>query len=185
MAHADNENVISAVARMVKEVDVGVVFGNVGTYKGAVDAITRIDYLAGGLRVGIASGSICSTGVVTGAAAPTLWATAQVADAVLDSGASIPIIADGGIREPGDAVKAFAAGAWSVMMGRAFAQALESPSPVIRVGSHKYKYYRGGMGSEGAREARFSLDRYGLKAKNVAEGGVEGLVPTGGERSGI
>ncbi len=33
------------------------------------------------------------------------------------------------------------------------------------------------MGSEGAREARFSLDRYGLKAKNVAEGGVEGLVP--------
>ncbi len=47
VAHADNENVISAVARMVKEVDVGVVFGNVGTYKGAVDAITRIDYLAG------------------------------------------------------------------------------------------------------------------------------------------
>ncbi len=174
VAHADNDNVISAVARMVKEVDVGVVFGNVGTYKGAVDAITRIDNLAG-LRVGIASGSICSTGVVTGAAAPTLWATAQVADAVLDSGASIPIIADGGIREPGDAVKAFAAGAWSIMMGRAFAQALESPSPIIKVGSHKYKYYRG-MGSEGAREARFSLDRYGLKAKNVAEG-VEGLVP--------
>jgi IMP dehydrogenase len=174
VAHADNDNVLSAVAKMVKEVSVDVVLGNIGTYKGALDAVARVDGVAG-LRVGIASGSICSTGVVTGAAAPTLWATAQVADALLDSGINIPVIADGGIREPGDAVKAFAAGAWAVMMGRTFAQALESPSPVIKIGNKKYKYYRG-MGSEGAREARFSVDRYGLKSKNVAEG-IEGLVP--------
>ncbi len=175
VAHVDNEKALASLRRLVKEVGVEVVVGNLGTYEGAVDVLTTVEPV-GGLRVGIASGSICTTGVVTGVAAPTLWAVAQVADAAWDYGLrDIPIIADGGIREPGDAVKAFALGAWAVMMGRFFAQSDESPSPIIRIGDRKYKYYRG-MASEGARARRFAVDRYGPKVKNVEEG-VEGLVP--------
>lgn len=175
VAHVDNEKALAALAKVVKEVPVDVVVGNLGTYDGAVDVITRVDPV-GGFRVGIASGSICTTGVVTGVAAPTLWAVAQVADAALDYGmGDVPVIADGGIREPGDVVKAMVVGAWAAMMGRVFAQTLESPSPVIRVGDRLYKYYRG-MASAGARERRFAIDRYAPKVKNVEEG-VEGLVP--------
>ncbi|WP_048062775.1 IMP dehydrogenase [Caldivirga maquilingensis] len=183
VAHVDNENALTALAKLVKETPVDVIVGNLGTYDGAVDAITRVDPI-GGFRVGIASGSICSTGVVTGVAAPTLWAVAQVADAALDYGlGSTPIIADGGIREPGDVVKAMAAGAWAAMMGRVFAQATESPSPIIRVGNRLYKYYRG-MASEGARARRFAMDRYAPKVKNIEEG-VEGLVPYRGDLANI
>jgi len=175
VAHVDDEAALTSLRKMIDVVNVDVVIGNLGTYEGAVDVITRLDRI-GGLRVGIGSGSICSTGVVTGVASPTLWAVAHVADAALDYGLrDTPIIADGGIREPGDVVKAMAVGAWCSMMGRVFAQCKESPSPLIRIGDRYYKYYRG-MASSGARARRFAIDRYGTRIKNVEEG-VEGLVP--------
>jgi len=110
VAHVDDEAILTSLRKMIDAVNVDVVIGNLGTYEGAVDVTTRLDRI-GGLRVGIGSGSICSTGVVTGVALPTLWAVAYVADAALDYGLrDTPIIADGGIREPGDVVKAMAVG---------------------------------------------------------------------------
>ncbi len=183
VAHIHNVKALEATKRLVKTVGVEVVIGNVGTYEGAVDVITTIEDV-GGFRVGIASGSICTTGIVTGVAAPTLWATAQVADAAWDYGLKdVPVIADGGIREPGDAVKAFVLGAWAVMAGRLFAQCDESPSPIVRIGMRRYKFYRG-MASEGARRRRFAIDRYGVKVKDIEEG-VEGLVPYKGPVSEV
>lgn len=180
VAHAHNSNVIQAVRRISKELTSDLVVGNIGTYEAAVDYITSVEKIDG-FRVGIASGSICTTGVVTGVASPTLYAVAQVADALRDYGLDLPIIADGGVRSGGDAVKAFAMGAWSVMLGRVLAGAAESSGQLIRIGGRAYKYYRG-MASLGARERRFSIDRY--KVKDVEEG-VEGLVPYEGPLKSI
>ncbi|HDI85986.1 MAG TPA: CBS domain-containing protein, partial [Candidatus Korarchaeota archaeon] len=72
VAHFHNENVISATARLAKEVSAELIVGNVGTREAAVEAITRVEE-ARALRVGVGSGSICTTGEVTGVAAPTLF----------------------------------------------------------------------------------------------------------------
>ncbi len=182
VANAANTKILESLRRVCKDVTADLVIGNVGTYDTAVEIINRIDRIDG-FRVGIASGSICSTGVVTGIAAPTLWATAQVADAALEYGLKVPIIADGGIKNPGDAVKTFAVGAWCVMLGRVLAQAYEAPGPIISIGGRKYKYYRG-MASESARRRRYAVDRYSRKVKDIEEG-VEGLVPYRGPLENI
>ncbi len=182
VANAAHEKILTALRSVEKEITADLVIGNLGTYNSAIEVVTRLEKIDG-VRVGIASGSICSTGVVTGVAAPTLWAVAQVADALHDQGLKVPIIADGGIKTPGDAVKAFAVGAWCVMLGRVLAQAHESPSPIIAVGERKYKYYRG-MASPGARQRRYATDRYSRKVKDIYEG-VEGLVPYAGPLDNI
>lgn len=174
VAHFHNRNCIEATRRLVKEVSADIVVGNIGTYEAAEDVLTKIERVDA-LRVGISSGSICTTGEVTGVAAPTLFAVAEVADAVRDYGAKVPIIADGGVRNAGDAAKALAAGAWLVMVGYMLAGCDESPSPIIVVEGRKYKYYRG-MGSLAARARRYVEDRYTPVAKHVPEG-VEALVP--------
>jgi IMP dehydrogenase len=110
-----------------------------------------------------------------------LFATAQVSDAVTKYGAKIPIIADGGIRTPGDVAIALIAGASAVMVGNLFARCQESPGTLITIGGRYYKQYRG-MGSPTARAKRYSLDRYSMPSKGVPEG-VEGWVPYKGEVS--
>jgi len=99
VSHFHNKNCFDATKKVLKEVSADVIVGNIGTYQAAEDIITQLDGVAG-LRVGIGSGSICSTSIVTRAGAPTLFATSQVADAVKDYESNIPIIADGGMRNP-------------------------------------------------------------------------------------
>ncbi len=177
VAHFHNENVIRAAKRIAEEVSVPLVVGNIGTYEAAEEIITRLDVI--GLRVGIASGSICTTGEVTGVAAPTLFAVAKASDAVAKYGSDVAVIADGGIRGPAEAAKAFAAGADAVMLGFALAGTKESPGSPLIVGGKMYKVYRG-MGSPSARSKRFALDRYSKPSKDIAEG-IEGLVPYRGD----
>lgn len=74
------------------------------------------------LRVGVGPGSVCSTRLMTGCGYPQLSAVYEIAKHLDD----IEIIADGGIRTPGDAVKYLAAGATGVMMGSVLAITLES-----------------------------------------------------------
>ncbi len=177
VAHFHNENVMRAAKRITEEVNVPLVAGNIGTYEAAEEIITRLDVV--GLRVGIASGSICTTGEVTGVAAPTLFAVAKASDAVAKYGSDAAIIADGGVRGPAEAAKAFAAGADAVMLGFALAGTKESPGSPLIVGGKMYKVYRG-MGSPSARSKRFALDRYSKPSKDIAEG-IEGLVPYRGD----
>jgi len=176
VAHAHNVNVISGVARIAKEVSADIVVGNLGTRESVLDFISKVERVSG-LRVGIASGSICSTAEVTGAFMPTLTAVIEARSALEELGlhGRIPIIADGGFKNAGDIAKALVAGASVAMSGRLFAGVEEAPGVKIRVGSKVYKQYRG-MGSRGAMERRFALDRYSRPSKGVEEG-VEGLVP--------
>jgi IMP dehydrogenase len=125
----------------------------------------------------VGAGSICTTRVVAGIGVPQL--SAIVACAQTAGERNIPIIADGGIRYSGDAVKALAAGAAAVMLGSVLAGVEEAPGDVILYEGRRYKDYRG-MGSLGAM-SNFSKDRYGTgqtsdTGKTVPEG-IEGRVP--------
>jgi IMP dehydrogenase len=174
VSHFHNKNCFDATKKVLKEVSADVIVGNIGTYQAAEDIITQLDGVAG-LRVGIGSGSICSTSIVTRAGAPTLFATSQVADAVKDYESDLPIIADGGIRNPGDVAVAMAVGASAAMMGNVFAGCRESPGRLVAMEGRYYKEYYG-MGSAKARQKRFAQDRYSKPSKSVNEG-VEGWVP--------
>ncbi len=176
-AHAHNNNVLSSLKKIRKEISIDIVAGNIATAEAAADLISiGVD----GLRVGIGPGSICTTRIVAGVGVPQLTAISDVSDVASVSG--IPVIADGGIRYSGDMIKALAAGASTVMLGSLLAGTEESPGTEMIINGRKYKAYRG-MGSIAAIKAGKS-DRYGKLGNNefIAEG-VEGSVPYRGKVS--
>ncbi len=127
------------------------------------------------VKVGVGPGSICTTRVVTGVGVPQLTA---ILDAVEGAG-DVPVIADGGIKYSGDAVKALAAGASSVMMGSMLAGTEESPGEAFLLEGRRFKMIRG-MGSLSAMQDG-SADRYfqegELSPKKLVPEGIEGRVP--------
>ncbi len=177
VAHFHNTNVMSATKRIVKETGKPVIVGNLGTREGVLDAISELDEGVAGLRMGLGSGSICITSDVTRAGSPTLYAVSQAAGALQELGAhNIPVIADGGMKNGGDAALAFAFGADAVMFGYVFAACYESPTPILDIEGKQFKKHRG-MGSKAARERGAIVDRYADSGgKKIAEG-IEMLVP--------
>ena len=112
-AHGHSSRVLEAVRRIKKlSNSVQVIAGNVATAE-ATKAL--IDAGADAIKVGIGPGSICTTRIVAGVGVPQLTAVMDCADEASKHG--VPIIADGGIKYSGDAVKALAAGASCVMIG--------------------------------------------------------------------
>ena len=174
-AHGHNKDVARAVERVKKlSNSAQVIAGNVATYD-ATKAL--IDAGADAVKVGIGPGSICTTRVVAGVGVPQLTAIMDAARAAADS--KVPIIADGGLRTSGDAAKALAGGASSIMVGSMLAGTEEAPGETFLYQGRAYKSYRG-MGSVGAM-GRGSADRYFQgdikdQMKLVPEG-IEGQVP--------
>jgi len=119
-----------------------IIAGNVATYAGA-------DYLASCgadiIKVGIGGGSVCSTRIKTGFGVPMLSSIRDCARV------DRSIVADGGIRTPGDVVKAIAFGADFVMLGGMLAGTRPTPGPVVTKNGKKIKEYRG-MASREAQE---------------------------------
>ena len=116
--------------------DMHIMAGNVATLEGYNDLA---DWGADSIRCNIGGGSICSTRIQTGHGVPGLETIFQCAR----SDKNVPIIADGGIRSSGDAVKALAAGADFVMLGSMFAGTKESPGSKIEKEGRFWKEYRG------------------------------------------
>jgi len=174
-AHGHSRGVLDAVAAIKQESNaVQVIAGNVATPEGA---LALIEAGADAVKIGIGPGSICTTRVVAGVGVPQFTAVLECAAACRERG--VPAIADGGMRNSGDIVKALAAGAEAVMIGSLFAGTDEAPGEVFLYQGRSYKSYRG-MGSIGAM-ARGSADRYFQQdikdqLKLVPEG-IEGMVP--------
>jgi IMP dehydrogenase len=177
---------IKGTKKLMDFLDSDFVLGNIGTYEAAEHLITKGDFDEDkfiGIKVGMGSGSICTTSIQTGVGAPTLFATAQVADALVDYDTKISLVADGGFKNPGDLPKAFTAGADLIMSGHFFAGSTESPGYVDTIQGRKVKMYRG-MGSSQARKAGFVLDRYTESSKMLPEG-VSDYVPFVGNMDGV
>ena len=174
-AHGHSKMVAVAVEAIKKySSQTQIIAGNVATAE-ATRAL--IDAGADGIKVGIGPGSICTTRIVAGVGVPQLTAIMDSAEEGDKSG--VPIIADGGLRTSGDAAKALAAGASTIMIGSMLAGTEEAPGETFLYQGRAYKSYRG-MGSVGAM-ARGSADRYFQQdikdqLKLVPEG-IEGQVP--------
>ena len=196
IAHGHSDNAINTVRLIKKAFPTSeLIAGNVATAQGAEDLIKAgVD----AVKVGVGSGSICITRVITGSGVPQL--TAVLDCAKIGKKYDVPIISDGGVRTSGDATKALAAGASTVMVGGILGGTDESPgSPVMRNGK-RFKIYRG-MASFYASLGRKSKETGSVSISEdlndyVAEG-VEAMVPykgsvtdiikqlTGGIRSGL
>jgi IMP dehydrogenase len=177
---------IHETRKLMEFLDSDFVLGNIGTYKAAEHLLTKGNFPEDrfiGIKVGMGSGSICSTSIQTGVGAPTLFATAQVADAIQDYNPDIGLIADGGFKNPGDLPKAFTVGADMCMSGHFFAGCSESPGYIDTIQGRKVKIYRG-MGSKEARKSEYIQDRYVESAKTLPEG-VSDYVPYVGDLSGV
>ena len=174
-AHGHSKGVIETVKLCKKSFSkIDIVAGNIGTEEGA-KALLKAG--ADAVKVGIGPGSICTTRVVAGVGVPQITAIYNAAKGI---DGSIPIIADGGIKQSGDIAKAIAAGASSVMMGSALAGTQESPGEKIYHKGRTYVIYRG-MGSlEAMKENLSSRERYGVKdiddIDKLVPQGVEGMI---------
>lgn len=196
IAHGHSENAIRAVRNIKKAFpDCELIAGNVATAEGTRDLIRAgVD----AVKAGVGSGSICITRVITGSGVPQL--TAVMDCAVVGREENVPVISDGGTRTSGDATKALAAGASTVMLGSILGGTDESPGTVLTKNGKRFKVYRG-MASLAASIGRRSKET-GIATLDedlndyVAEG-VEAMVPykgsvtdmlkqlTGGVRSGL
>ncbi len=196
IAHGHSENAVNTIRHIKKAFpDSELIAGNVATAAGVEELIKAgVD----AVKVGVGSGSICITRVVTGSGVPQL--TAVLDCAKVGQKHDIPIISDGGIRTSGDVTKALAAGASSVMVGSILGGTDESPGSFISKNGKRFKIYRG-MASFYASLGRKSKEIGYVSIEDdlndyVAEG-VEAMVPykgsvadilkqlTGGVRSGL
>jgi IMP dehydrogenase len=153
IAHGHADAAIEAVQELRHAwPEVELVAGNVATAEGFRDLV---DAGADAVKVGIGPGYACTTRLVAGVGVPQLTAVLDCAAAARETGR--PLVADGGIRRPGDVAKAIGAGASSVMVGSLFAGRVESPGDVVRRRGQVFKVYRG-MASRSAAAARLSLE---------------------------
>jgi len=117
-----------------------VVCGNVASKEG-------FEYLSkqgvDAIRVGIGTGSICTTSILTGIGQGMVSALIECAESREEIGSQSLIIADGGVSNVGDITKAVALGADFTMMGRMFAGTREAEGSTLKYEGKLYKTYRG------------------------------------------
>jgi len=183
VAHAHSDITLEATRSIRKNIkDAELMVGNVATKDGTDDLIAAG---ADAVKVGIGSGSICITRIVTGAGVPQLTAIIDCAKTADQAG--VPIIADGGIRNSGDITKAVVAGASTVMLGSLLAGTDESPGMTVMREGRKYKLVRG-MASVAASYDRTSKEPEteedaAVELIDYVPEGVEAFVPFKGNAS--
>ncbi len=174
VAHAHSNFVICFVQELLRvHPGVPLILGNIATFEAARHikqclADSWHDKIA--LKVGVGSGSQCTTRIVTGCGLPTLASLFDIGDKI-----SAPIIADGGIKNSGDIVKSLCAGANMVMVGSLLAGTKEAPGSIIKQRGERFKVYRGSAS-------------YGQKNDVNLQGYIEGeesLVPYKGSADKI
>jgi IMP dehydrogenase len=197
VAHGHSDRVIELVQTIrERHPNLWIIAGNVATAEGAWDLL---DAGAHSIKVGVGPGAVCTTRIVTGCGVPQLTAILKAKAAIerwwdVERRKAKPrlkhaptLIADGGIRNSGDIVKALVAGANSVMIGSLFAGTDESPGEVVTRNGHPCKLYRG-MASAGAMQV-IGTERTpeGVETFMPYKGPVAPLIDDldGGVRSGL
>ena len=183
IAHGHSDHTINMISKIKDKIGkTDIIVGNVATGEGTKDLI---DAGADAVKVGVGSGSICITRIVTGAGVPQLSA---ILDCVsIANEYKVPIIADGGIRNSGDITKAIAAGASTVMIGSMLAGTDESPGIIVSRPNGRYKMTRG-MASLGAAVDRRIKETKSMDEEEMLEyvpEGVEALVQYRGQASEV
>lgn len=139
--------------KIKEKIKTPIIAGNIATAEGAKYIY---DSGADGIKVGVGPGYVCETRNVAGVGVPQVTAVMEVSGVMAKKRNPIPIVADGGIREPGDLPKAIVAGAASVMIGSLFAGTRESPGEQMLENGTLKKLVRG-MASASAFQKRKSI----------------------------
>jgi len=149
VAHGHHEHVKNALRNLREKFgkSVHIMTGNVAT----LDAFNDLaDWGSDSIRVGVGGGSMCTTRIRTGHGIPTLQSIMDCSKSDRD----VFIVADGGIKNSGDVVKALAAGADMVMLGSVLAGHDESPGTLVEKEHKKFKKFRGMASREAQLEWR-------------------------------
>lgn len=169
--------IIKNVRILSKKYPQRIILGNIVNEEGA-KTFAKMPLAA--VKVGLGPGSICTTGIISGCGMSQFTAIFEVSKVAKAN--NMKVIADGGIRNSGDIVKALAAGADGVMLGKLFAGCHEASGKIVEIDGQKYKQY------EGARYNTIEIpDKTGIDKidnfltpdirANFRVEGVSGLVP--------
>jgi IMP dehydrogenase len=172
VAHGDHILMKKALITLREKLGNGphLMAGNVATLEG-VDHLA--DWGANSIRVGIGGGSICSTRIQTGHGVHSLDSVMECARTFRN----VAIIADGGIKNSGDIVKALAVGSDFAMLGSVLAGSSDTPGQiVISQDGKQHKVYRG-MASKDAQ-----MD---WRGKTSSLEGISATIPYKGSTSEI
>lgn len=178
VAHGHHILMKKAIKKIRKAVGkkIHIMAGNVATLEGFNDLA---DWGADSIRCNIGGGSICTTRVQTGHGVPGLETIFQCSK----SDRNAKIIADGGIKNSGDIVKALAAGADAVMLGSLLAGTSESPGRTFKDADGKLrKVYRGMASAEAQKDWRGRVSSQEGVSSSVPWRGPVGDVIEGLER---
>ena len=146
VAHGESSIMLTAIHQVRERLgNVPLVAGNVATPEGTK---RLIDAGVDAVKIGVGPGSLCTTRQVAGAGVPQFTAVLQCAEVAREC--EVPVIADGGIRNSGDAAKAIGGGASTVMVGDLLAGTDESPGMVVHRDGRKFKVARGMASAEAA-----------------------------------
>jgi len=131
VAHGAQISVVEQVKRL-KEIigDNGSIF--VGNFASSDSVKTFLEYTGtavDGIKIGIGPGSACTTRLKTGVGYPQLSAVIEIANLLKNT--EVIIIADGGMKTPGDIAKAIGAGAHLVMLGGMLSGTDETPGDIL------------------------------------------------------
>lgn len=168
IAHCHSDLAIQRLKELKKYFQVDVMAGNIATAEAARDLI---EAGADGLKVGIGPSPVCTTRIIAGAGVPQLTAIMNVVSAAKSY--QIPVCADGGMKYPGDVVKALAAGASSIFSGYLFAGTDEAPGMIIMKEGKRYKRYMGSASYDSGHEREES--KMGKSVKERLDIFVEGV----------
>lgn len=160
-ANANNKTVLQKCEAIKKAYDVKVIVGNVA-HGNSLSQL--VDAGADAVRIGIGGGSVCTTSIQTGIGLGQASSLLDLYFAREENKLNIELIADGGIKSPGDVAKALALGADVVMLGRMLAGTKEAPGEVIKYNDQLWKKYRGSAS-------------FGVKMKNEFIEGEETMIP--------
>lgn len=169
IAHCHSDYAIARLKELKQNFpNIDVMAGNIATGAAAYDLI---EAGADGLKVGIGPSPVCTTRIVSGSGVPQFTAVVDVCEVAKKY--NIPVCADGGLKEPGDIVKALAAGASSIFSGSLFAGTDEAPGLIISKDGKKYKKYSGSASYESNHDRKERLE--GKKIKERLDARIEGI----------